>query len=109
MTLFVEPFADGYRVTDQGSTAVRLRMTGVNLTASRVVQSWNRSVATLNLVNRGEEDLELAHFTSAEQLGEAIVKVAEANVRADQLHLLHSGQIPVRFPDRVVKRLSNWG
>ena len=105
VTLFVEPFESGYRVSDRGSTAVRLHMTGMNVEAPKVVESWRRSVAALNLFNPGDEDLELAHFTDADQLGESILKIAEASLRIDQLRWLHSAQIPVRFPDKVVRRL----
>jgi hypothetical protein len=106
VTLFVEPFEDGFKITDQGATAVRLHMTGMNPQAPKVAESWARSIASLNLYNPSEEDLELAHFTAHDDLGEAIVKVAEASLRVDQLRWLHSAQTPVRFPDRVIKRLS---
>lgn len=105
VTLFVEPFEDGYRVTDQGSTALRLHMLGLNPATPRVSEAWARSVAALNLFNPGEEELELAHFTSAAELGGAVVKVAEASLRVDQLRWLHTNQKPVRFGDRVVKHL----
>lgn len=105
VTLFVEPFESGYRVSDRGSTAVRLHMTGMNVEAPKVAESWRRSVAVLNLFNPGNEDLELAHFTDADQLGQSILKVAEASLRIDQLRWLHSAQPPVRFPDKVVRRL----
>lgn len=43
--------------------------------------------------------------SSADQLGESILKVAEASLRIDQLRWLHSAQTPVRFTDKVVRRL----
>lgn len=94
VTLFVEPFESGYRVSDRGSTAVRLHMTGMNVETAKVAEAWRRSVASLNLVNPGDEELELAHFTDADQLGESILKVAEASLRIDQLRWLHSAQKP---------------
>ena len=80
VTLFVEPFEAGFRVTDRGATAVRLQMSGMNITTPRVSASWSRSVAALNLFNPDEEDLELAHFSDVEHLGESILKVAEASL-----------------------------
>jgi len=105
VTLFVEPFESGYRVTDRGSTAVRLHMIGMNVETPKVAESWRRSIATLNLFNPGNEELELAHFTDADQLGESILKVAEATLRIDQLRWLYSAHTPARFPDKVVRRL----
>lgn len=107
VTLFVEPFEDGFRVSDQGATALRLHMTGLNLSTPRVAEAWARSVAGLNLYNPGNEELELAHFTSSGDLGEAVTKVAEASLRVDQLRWLYTSQAPVRFSDRVVKRLGD--
>lgn len=90
ITLFIEPFENGFRVTDRGATAVRLHMTGMNLDSAKVSEAWQRSVAILNLVNPGDEELELAHFTEVSGLGEAILKVAEASLRVDRLRWLRS-------------------
>ena len=105
VTVYVEPFEDGFRVSDQGATAVRLLMTGMNLDSTKVSASWQRSVSALNLFNPTDDDLELAHFTDESGLGDAILKVCEASMRIDQLRWLHSGPTPARFAERVVKKL----
>jgi uncharacterized protein DUF1828 len=105
VTVYVEPFEDGFRVSDQGATAVRLLMTGMNLESVKVSEAWQRSITVLNLFNPTDEDLELAHFTDERGLGEAVLKVCEASMRVDQLRWLHGGPPPARFPERVVKKL----
>lgn len=105
VTIYVEPFEDGFRVSDQGSTAVRLLMTGMNLDSLKVSGAWQRSITALNLFNPTDEDLELAHFTDESGLGEAVLKVCEASMRVDQLRWLHGGPTVGRFSDRVVKKL----
>ena len=98
VTVYVEPFEDGFRVSDQGATAVRLLMTGMNLDSVKVSEAWQRSITVLNLFNPTDEDLELAHFTDERGLGEAVLKVCEASMRVDQLRWLHGGPPPSTFP-----------
>ena len=94
VTVYVEPFEDGFRVSDQGATAVRLLMTGMNLDFVKVSEAWQRSITVLNLFNPTDEDLELAHFTDERGLGEAVLKVCEASMRVDQLRWLHGARRP---------------
>lgn len=107
VTLFVEPATDGYRVSDRGSTAMRLHMADVSLDAPRVADAWRQSVGSLAAFDMGTEEGVIAGWTTQDQLGEMILRVAEASLRVDQLRWMATEPRRMRFRDRVVRKLSD--
>lgn len=105
VTLFIEPYEDGVRVSDQGTSALRLQMADVDLDSPRVVEAWRRSVVTLGAQSLATEDAQVGAWGSREDLGRLIFMVAEAMLRIDQLRWLATDRQPVRFRDRVVSKL----
>jgi hypothetical protein len=103
--LFVEPFQDGVRVTDRGVTLMRLNMADLTLTSPRVIDAWNRSVANLDLFDFGNDLGQISAWGSEEDIGDLIIKVAEASMRIDQLRWLTIDRRPTRFPERVISKL----
>lgn len=103
--LFVEPFQQGIRVTDRGATLMRLHMADLSLATPRVREAWQRSLVALDLYNPVSDD-QIAAFGPEDEVGQLILKVAEATMRIDQLRWLATERRPVKFPDRVVTRLT---
>ena len=102
--LFVEPFQQGIRVTDRGATQMRLHMANLSQSTPRVREAWQRSLAGSDLHNPVSDD-QIAAFGAEEEVGQLILKVAEATMRIDQLRWLATERRPAKFPERVVKRL----
>ena len=107
VTLFVEPFEQGFRVTDQGTTAMRLLMADVNVESVRVADAWRRSVASLNQFSMGSEEGVISACGAESDLGGLALRVAEAAMRVDQLRWLTQDRKLVRFTDRVVNHLKS--
>lgn len=106
VTLFVEPYERGVRVSDQGTTAMRLHMANVDLDSPKVAESWRRSVAALGNRSTATDDGVIAAWGSNDDVGGLLIAVAEAAIRADQLRWAVQERQPVRFKDKVVSRLS---
>ncbi|MGW4520111.1 hypothetical protein [Amycolatopsis sp. NPDC004378] len=107
ITLFVEPFEAGVRVTDQGTTAMRLHMADLDLDNPRVVEAWSRSVASLGHQSLTVEDGTVGGWGDTSQVGRLVLAVAEAVLRVDQLRWMVQDRRPVRFRDRVVRTISS--
>lgn len=107
ITLFAEPFEGGVRVTDQGTTAMRLHMADVDLENPRVSDAWNRSVAALGARSVASEEGVVGAWGTPEDVGRLVLTVAEAVLRVDQLRWLATDRRPVQFRDRVVSRLAS--
>lgn len=105
ITLMVEPFGDGMRVTDRGMTSLRLHMSDLNPNSDRVRSAWNKSIATLQLFDLGSDEGELATSGERSHVGELILRVAEASIRIDQLRWMATSTRPRTFADRVVDRV----
>ncbi|NKQ59376.1 hypothetical protein HFP15_41735 [Amycolatopsis sp. K13G38] len=106
ITLFAEPFEGGVRVTDQGTTAMRLHMADVDLQNARVADSWNRSVAALGVKSLAAEEGIVGAWGTVDEIGRLVLMVAEAALRVDQLRWLATDRRPVQFRDRVVSQLN---
>jgi hypothetical protein len=107
ITLFVEPYEAGIRVTDQGTTAMRLNMADLDLDNQRVAEAWLRSTATLGSRSLAAEDGVIGVWGQVADLGRMIMSVAETALRVDQLRWLATDRRPVRFRDRVVNEISS--
>lgn len=107
VTVFVEPFEGGLRVTDQGATALRLQMADVDLGNAKVAEGWKRSVAGLGEKALAAEEAVVAAWGAQEQVGDLVQEVAQASLRIDQLRWLAHQTRPVRFRDQVVARLTS--
>ncbi|CAM2996784.1 DUF1828 domain-containing protein [Saccharomonospora xinjiangensis] len=105
VTLFVERYEGGVRVTDQGTTAMRLHMADVNIDSPSVSEAWRRSVAALGSDSIAAEEGIIAAWGDDERLGRLVFAVAEAVLRIDQLRWLAPANRPIPFRDRVVSRL----
>ncbi|WET81108.1 DUF1828 domain-containing protein [Amycolatopsis sp. QT-25] len=106
ITLFVEPYEGGVRVSDQGTTAMRLHMADLDLDAPRVAEAWTRSVANLGSQSMATDEGVVGGWGEGSQVGRLVLNVAEAVLRVDQLRWLASDRRPVRFRDRVVRTIS---
>lgn len=106
ITLFVEAANGGVRVSDQGTTAMRLHMAGVDPETPRVAEAWRKSVASLGPDVLTEDDTVVGTWGSVLDLGRLLFAVAEAALRVDQLRWLATDRRPVPFRDRVVKQLT---
>jgi len=106
VTLFIEPYEGGVRISDQGTTAMRLHMANVDLDSPKIAESWRRSVAALGNRSAAADDGVIAAWGSSDDLGGLLIAVAEAAIRADQLRWAVQERQPVRFKDKVVDRLS---
>jgi hypothetical protein len=105
VTLFVEPFEQGFRVTDQGTTAMRLVMADVSMDSARVLDAWRRSIASLSEYSMGSEAGVISACGAEGDLGVLTLRVAEAMMRVDQLRWLTQDRRPARFTDRLVSHL----
>lgn len=106
VTLFVEPYEGGVRVSDQGTTAMRLHMANVDLDNRKIAESWRRSVASLGARSMTSEDGVVAAWGKRDDLGNLLIRVAEATMRVDQLRWAVNERRPVKFKDRVVHKLT---
>ena len=102
--LFVEQLEGGVRVTDRGTTAMRLTMAEVNLTSKRAEDALRQSVAG-DLFGVAVGGGEIAGFSGKEDMADLIYAVASAALRVDQLRWLAVERRPVAFRDRVVDEL----
>lgn len=107
VTIFVEEYQGGILVSDQGSTAARLRMSGVNVEADRVADAWHRSTVGAALFSPGAAEDVIAAWGERDDLGATLHAVAQASIRVDQLRWLASSQRPARFADRVSDRVAH--
>ena len=107
ITLFVEPFEGGVRISDQGTTALRLHMADLDLDTPRVAHSWQRSVASLGSQAMAVDDGVIGAWGQVSDLGRLVLMVAEAALRVDQLRWLATDRRPPRFRDRVVSRIES--
>lgn len=105
VTLFVERYEQGFRVSDQGTTAMRLHMADVNVDNPRIADAWRRSVATLGELSVAAEEGVICAWSGVDELGALILRVAEAAMRVDQLRWIGQERKPVRFAERVVERI----
>jgi hypothetical protein len=105
VTLFVEAYEDGVRVSDQGTTAMRLHMADVKLEASRIAEVWRRCTATLAPHTLAGEDGILTAWGTEGELGRLLIAVAESALRVDQLRWLSTEHRPLMFRDRLVKKI----
>lgn len=85
--VFVEEYGSGYRVNDRGATALRLQMAGVNLDSSKVTRAWRQSLPP-SMFDTDPSAGEIATFATSEDAGAAILSIAEAMIRIDQLRYL---------------------
>jgi hypothetical protein len=102
--LFIEQLEGGVRVTDRGTTAMRLAMAEVNLTSKRAEDALRQSVVG-DLFGVAVEGGEIAGFGGNEELANLIYAVASAALRVDQLRWLAVERRPIAFRDRVVDEL----
>lgn len=107
VTVFIERYEGGIRVTDQGTTAMRLTMADVDLDNPRIAESWRRSIATLGTRSLAGEDAVVSAWGEEGELGDLLFTVADAVLRIDQLRWLASEARPMRFGERVVKRVKD--
>ncbi|KDN23231.1 hypothetical protein [Amycolatopsis rifamycinica] len=107
ITLFVEPYEGGVRVSDQGTTAMRLHMADLDLETPRVVEAWTRSIASLGGQALTAEDGMVGGWGDVSNVGQLVLNVAEATLRVDQLRWLANEKRPVQFRDRVVRTIGS--
>ncbi|MFS8104838.1 DUF1828 domain-containing protein [Lentzea alba] len=105
VTLFVEQYERGIRVTDQGTTAMRLHMADVNLDSPKIMEAWRRSVAALGQYSTAAEAGVIAAWGESTDLGHLTLRVAEATMRVDQLRWISQERKPVRFTEQVVEQI----
>ncbi|OXM70722.1 MULTISPECIES: DUF1828 domain-containing protein [Amycolatopsis] len=106
VSVFVEEYENGVRVSDRGMSLMRLHMAGLNLDASKVDEAWNRSVASVRKRELVGEDGVISAFAKPSDIGRAILDVAEASLRVDQLRWMASEPRRGRFSDQVVRRVT---
>jgi hypothetical protein len=106
VTLFVEPYERGVRVSDQGTTAMRLHMTGVDLDNKKITEAWHRSLTPLGPQSAAAEDGVVAAWGETEHVGDLLTAVAEGAMRVDQLRWAANDRRPMKFRERVVHRLA---
>ncbi len=79
--VFVRKSDDGYLVHDNGEAALRLMFEGVDIDSKRV-RRWMQQSNQLHGVAWSNDDEHLACYASShEELGQAIMRVAEASTR----------------------------
>lgn len=105
VTVFVEPFKQGCRVSDHGTTAMRLLMADVNPDSPRIAESRRRSNMSLRTSSDCGDEGVIAACGSWEDLGDLILRVAEAMIRVDQFRFLIPEKRTSRFTERVIGRL----
>ena len=107
--VYVEQLADdAWLVTDRGQASSELALAGVNLEQNRsAAMSWYAIVRDLDLsppvLTTRAADYELAGLTSRSTLGESVLVVAEAALRADALRALAPGFRRRRFRDVIIR------
>lgn len=107
VSLFIEPFQSGFRVTDQGSTALRLQMADLNLDSRRISEAWKEAVGNLQAHSMDPMHGELSVWGQSDQIGQMIFGLASASMRVDQLRVLANASKPVPFADRVLGRVQS--
>ena len=105
ITLFVEPYEHGVRVTDHGTTAMRLQMADVNIDSPRVVEAWRRSTAPLGGHSLAAEEGVVAAWGSEDEVGRLLLAVAESVLRVDQLRWLWAEGQRIPFKEKVVNKI----
>lgn len=106
--ILVEPMGSGYRVSDRATAAALLAMAGVRIDAGRPAEAFREAMRGGHLNGINSADEELATFGTAEDLGRMVLEVAQASMRVEQLRWLAVRQPPVRFHERVTKRVRDW-
>lgn len=107
VSVFVERFEGGVRVSDRGMTAMRLHMAGLNVDSARVEDAWRRSLVAIRHQDIASEEGVISAFGDASDLGRIVLDVAEASLRIDQLRWSAAEPRRGRFSDRVVRRVTD--
>lgn len=113
VTLYVEQVgADLFNVTDAGLAASALADEGVDL--SRRVPSESFDLIRQNLrlapgLGPQTSAWDIVVSTTADEIGEAVIEVGEAVIRAEGLKALGRRRSPQTFGDRVVRAASEVG
>lgn len=107
VSVFVEEYENGLRISDRGMSLMRLHMAGLNLDATKVDEAWSRSIARVRKRDLVGEDGVISAFAEAGDVGRAILDVAEASLRVDQLRWMASEPRRGRFSDQVVRRVTD--
>lgn len=106
VALTIEPVQDDLiRISDQGATALRLRLEDVKLDSPSVREAWNALTNNIRQTDSTVGADDLSTLVHPSDLGEGLVDVALACVRAEHVRLKESPPAKVRFSDRVVRRL----
>lgn len=89
------------RISDDGETAQRLMMSGVNLDTPAMEELWSSAFGQRRNLDIGHKEGVLAVVVPVDELGAALVELAETCIRIDQLHLHAKTSVAVPFADRV--------
>jgi hypothetical protein len=106
--VLVEPMGTGVRVSDRAAATVLLSMADVEITSGRPAEAFADILRSAGLNSVYAEEGEITTFGAAEDLGDLILRVAQAAVRVDQLRWLAQPRHNVRFDSRVAYRLQAW-
>ena len=109
VTLYIEETANGmFRITDQGTTIMRLRSFEQFDTGGALDEAWRQTLGQLRTHDFGtpERSEEISVFCASQDLAESVTAVASACLRAEQADLAAStGSKSPRFSSQVTQSL----
>jgi hypothetical protein len=107
ITILVEPFGNGLRVSDRGEAVDRLETWGVHADQGRAAEAIVAARSSVRLNPFASEPEELSTICDDSDLGLGILTVAQTALRVEQLRWLAKDRPALKFDDRLANRLSS--
>jgi hypothetical protein len=105
VTVFVEPYNTGVRVSDRAEAVDRLTMWGVDPSTGKAQTAIERARQSAQLIPIASEATETATFGEPSQVGRMIFAVAETALRTEQLRWLARDVPVLSFDERLSNRV----
>lgn len=103
--VYVEPYNEGFRVTDRAEATDRLSMWGVVTDSGRARRGILAVRQAANLSPIGSDATETATVGDDRSLGHLVLGVAQAALRTEQLRWLARDLPAMKFDDRLSTRI----
>lgn len=108
ISLIVLPFEAMFKVTDGGSTALKLQMAGINMTSGAVRDTWEAMVSGIAQQNFSPEGDEIAVVVEQSKLSQALMDVAFGCVHSEHARLKATKSRRKPFTDQVDSRIGEF-
>lgn len=108
LTLFVAPFSRSFKVTDGGSTALKLHLLGINMKTGAVRETWDSMTADIAQRNMAPDGDEIAVVVQQDEIAQALIDVSSKCIHAEHAQLKASASRRVHFTERVDNRIDQF-